>query len=135
LHQGNFHQNCCWFYCVPLKYSKSVLLIDDDPADRKLFARLLRRFGFDVIEAFSADAAMAVIVGGNIGCVVTDQVMPVSGPELARSVSGARADIGVIFISGGAPKPDLPSDATFISKEDREGLQRAVENCMGPWAT
>jgi FixJ family two-component response regulator len=111
------------------------LLIDDDPADRKLFSRLLRRDGFDVIETFSADAAMATIVGGNIGCVVTDQVKPVSGPELARSVSGARADIGVVFISGGAPKPDLPQDAIFISKDDREGLRRAVEDCMSRWAT
>jgi DNA-binding NtrC family response regulator len=119
---------------VPLKYSKSVLLIDDDPADRKLFSRLLRRDGFEVIEALSADAAMAAIVRGNIGCVVTDQVMPVSGPELARSVSGARADISVVFISGGAPKPDLPEDAVFVSKDDRDGLCKAVEECMARWA-
>ena len=118
---------------MPFKYSKSVLLIDDDPADRKLFARLLRRAGFDVIEALSADAAMATIVAGNIGCIVTDQMMPVSGAELAKAAQDARGDIGIVFISGGARKPDLPYDAVFISKDDRDGLQSAVEECMVAW--
>jgi CheY-like chemotaxis protein len=120
---------------MPSKYSKSVLLIDDDPADRQLFSRLLRRGGFDVTEALSADAAMATIVSGNIGCVVTDQVMPVSGSELARSVQDARGDISIVFISGGARKPDLPMDATFVSKEDMQGICRAVEECMARWVT
>jgi CheY-like chemotaxis protein len=118
---------------VSITYSKSVLLIDDDPADRKLFSRLLRRAGFDVIEALNAEGAMATIVAGNVGCIVTDQVMPVSGAELARNAQGARADIGVVFISGGAPKPDLPENAVFVSKDDRDTLVSAVKHCMERW--
>lgn len=78
------------------RYSKSVLLVDDNPADRTLFGRDLSRLGFDVILTGSADEAMAAIVAGNIGCLVTDQVMTVPGQELASLASGVRADLGIL---------------------------------------
>lgn len=115
------------------KYSKSVLLVDDDPVDRKLISRALFRRGFDVVLTGEADVAMAAIVSGHIGCVLTDQVMPISGLELARSAQQVRSDINIVFISGGDPKKDLPEDAVFVSKGDREQIIKAVQKCMEKW--
>lgn len=112
------------------KYSKSVLLVDDDPADRKLIARILRKGGFNVLEVGTVDAAMANIVSGRIGCVITDQIMPISGLELAQSAQQVRGDVNIVFISGGAPRPDLPKDATFVSKGDFDNLLGTVQECM-----
>lgn len=116
------------------RYSKSVLLVDDNPADRALFGRDLSRLGFDVILTGSADEAMAAIVGGNIGCLVTDQVMSVPGQELASLASGVRADLGVVFLSGASgPREPIPGGAVFIQKDDRAGLRNAVMECMKAW--
>ena len=116
------------------RYSKSVLLVDDNPADRALFGRDLSRLGFHVILTGSADDAMAAIVGGNIGCLVTDQVMSVPGHELASLASGVRTDFGVVFLSGALePSEPLPPGAVFIQKDDRAGLRNAVMECMKTW--
>lgn len=116
------------------RYSKAVLLVDDDPADRALFGRDLSRLGFDVILTGSADEAMAAIVGGNIGCLVTDQVMSVPGQELASLASGVRADLCVVFLSGALRQREpIPPGTVFIQKDDRAGLRNAVLECMKAW--
>jgi FixJ family two-component response regulator len=111
-----------------------VLLVDDDPADRALFGRDLSRLGFDVIQTGSADEAMAAIVSGRVGCLVTDQLMSVSGHELANLAAGVRADLGVIFLSGAsAPREPIPEGTVFIQKDDRAALRNAVSDCMKAW--
>ncbi|HWH60943.1 MAG TPA: response regulator [Terriglobales bacterium] len=116
------------------RYSKSVLLVDDNPADRALFGRDLSRLGFEVIQTGSVDEAMAAIVGGRVGCLVTDQLMSVSGHELASLATGVRADLGIIFLSGAsAPRLPIPEGTVFIQKDDRAGLRNAVLHCMKGW--
>lgn len=111
-----------------------MLLVDDDPADRALFSRYLQRLGFNVIQTGTADEAMAAIVGGNIGCLITDQVMSIPGQELASLASGVRRDLCVIFLSGaGKACEPIPAGTFFVQKEDREALKHAVIGCMGPW--
>jgi len=115
-------------------YSKSVLLVDDDPADRVLFSRYLQRMGFDVIQTGTASEAMAAIVGGNIGCLITDQVMSVPGQELASLASGVRKDLCIVFLSGAAEaREPIPANAFFVQKEDRKALKAVVIGCMEPW--
>ncbi len=116
------------------RYSKSVLLVDDNPADRALFGRDLRRLGFDVIQTGSADEAMAAIVGGHIGCLVTDQLMSVSGQELASLATGVRADLGIVFLSGASePREPIPAGMVFVQKDNRPRLREAVIECMKAW--
>lgn len=117
-------------------YSKFVLLVDDDPADRALFSRYLQRLGFNVIQTGTASEAMAAIVGGNIGCLITDQVMSIPGQELASLASGVRKDLCVVFLSGATKaREPIPAGAFFVQKEDREALKDAVVGCMKPWRT
>ena len=113
------------------RYRKFVLLVDDDPSDLFLFKRLLEEADFKVIATTQPDVAMSTIVEGNVGCLVTDQSMPVSGPELVTFMRGARSDIAVIFLSGAdAPRETLPPGAVFITKEDTQALLQAVADCM-----
>jgi CheY-like chemotaxis protein len=115
------------------RYSKSVLLIDDNSDDLLLFSRELKKLGFDVLATGSPEQAMSAIVGGSIGCLITDQAMPISGQELVNIAQSVRSDIGVIFLSGAPLTGPVPSGTTFVDKEDREKLKKVVLNSMARW--
>jgi len=57
----------------------TVLVVDDDPVQRRLLDAMLKRFGYDVVTAESGDAAVKLL-GGSEGerfdAVVLDLVMP-----------------------------------------------------------
>ena len=122
-----------WYVSKPLsqRYSKSVLLVDDDPTDLVIFKRLLEKANFSVIATSDADAAMSLIVAGQVGCLVTDQAMPVTGHELTGHLRAVRSDVSVIFLSGAdSPRQALPPGAIFVRKEDPQELVKCVTNCM-----
>ena len=116
------------------RYSKSVLLVDDSHSDLLLFKRLLEKAHFRVIATSNADAALSSIVSGDIGCLVTDQVMQISSQELLSLVRSVRSDVGVIFISGAdAPREPLPPGIVFIRKHDKKKLIEMVASCMSKY--
>src|SRR3954447_16222378 len=56
-----------------------ILIVDDDPVQRRLLEALARRFGFEVMTADGGDAAVTALTGsdgGRIDCVILDLVMP-----------------------------------------------------------
>jgi CheY-like chemotaxis protein len=115
--------------------AKFVLLVDDDPADRKLFARYLEKLGLKVVAAGDADKAVAQIVEGNVGCIITDQSMKPSGHELLQIVKSVRSDIQIIFLSGAdEPSQPLPPEIRFIRKSDTQELGEAVFSVHGALA-
>ena len=82
---------------------ETVLLVEDDPHLRLLVSKLLRRFGYTVLEARNADEAEATSgrYKGPIHVMVTDIVMPgASGRELARKLSQLRPEMKVLYSSG-----------------------------------
>lgn len=112
-------------------YSKFVLLVDDNPTDLFLFKRLLEKANFKVMATSEAQTAMSMIVAGEVGCLVTDQMMPISGQELVTHVRGARSDISVIFLSGAeTPREELPPGTIFIQKNNKQQLVETVTACM-----
>jgi DNA-binding NtrC family response regulator len=59
--------------------SETVLIVDDDPVQRRLLEAMVGRFGYRVIIAEGGDAAAALLTGpdaASIDCVVLDLVMP-----------------------------------------------------------
>src|ERR1700716_1152397 len=59
--------------------SELILVVDDDPVQRRLLDNMVRRFGYDVVTADGGDAATALLTGADgprIDCVVLDLVMP-----------------------------------------------------------
>jgi DNA-binding NtrC family response regulator len=56
-----------------------VLIVDDDPVQRRLLENMVRKFGHEPLIAASGEAAVALLTGRDserIDCVVLDLVMP-----------------------------------------------------------
>ncbi|HKE01567.1 MAG TPA: CheR family methyltransferase, partial [Planctomycetota bacterium] len=80
-----------------------VLLVEDEESVRSLAAQMLRKRGYQVLEAGAADEALALArrVSDPIDLLVSDVVMPgQSGPELYRMLRSARPELRVLFMSG-----------------------------------
>ena len=82
-----------------------MLVVDDEPSVRRSTARLLERAGAEVLEASSADDALAYGRDGrSIDVLLSDIVMPeVSGIELATAAREVWPDAGILLISAFTP--------------------------------
>ena len=81
----------------------TVLLVEDEAAVREAAKRMLRKYGFTVIEAKNGQDALMLWEREeqNIDLVLTDVVMPaMGGAELARTLRQRRPDLRVVFMSG-----------------------------------
>ena len=81
-----------------------VLLVEDEDAVRMFSARALRNKGYQVHEANSGEAALAVFADPatpKIDLLITDVIMPqMDGPTMVMEVRKTQPDLKVIFISG-----------------------------------
>jgi two-component system, cell cycle sensor histidine kinase and response regulator CckA len=87
----------------PLHGTETILLVEDEANLRSLVCRLLEPRGYTVLSASGGAAALEVAANhaGPIHMLLTDVVMPgMSGPALAERITGLRADIRVLFMSG-----------------------------------
>ena len=79
---------------------QSVLIVDDDPVQRRLVENMLRRFGYETLVAEGGDAAAALLCGPvpqRIDCVLLDLVMPdLDGLGVLARMREAGLDIPVI---------------------------------------
>lgn len=76
-----------------------VLVVDDDPGIRLLLATVLRRRGFQVLEARNGREALAVMRAGNADLVITDLRMPeVSGWDVLRERAASPALLQIPMI-------------------------------------
>jgi PAS domain S-box-containing protein len=81
---------------------RTVLLVEDEDAVRKLARTALESAGYSVHEAASGEDALAYLpVLASLDLLVTDLTMPgMTGRELAKLVRAERPGAGVVFISG-----------------------------------
>ncbi|AGZ46321.1 response regulator [Actinoplanes friuliensis] len=101
-----------------------VLVVDDEEDLRDIMRRMLERRGFATLVAGDADQAIAVCREhpGVIDVLVTDLGLPgVSGGDLARTASGLRPEMGVVYISGlpkdiAVTKGLIAEDALLVKK-------------------
>ncbi|MDP3300092.1 MAG: response regulator, partial [Phenylobacterium sp.] len=68
--------------------TKMVLVVDDDPTQRRLIQAVLEREGFDVAHAESGDAAMShLMAGARVDLILLDLVMPrLSGQDTLKEM-------------------------------------------------
>jgi signal transduction histidine kinase len=88
---------------LPPRGTETVLLVEDDDQVRGLVRTVLRRNGYEVLEAGNAGEALLVSdkFGGEIHLLLTDVVMPrVGGHELAKRMVTTRPSIKVLYMSG-----------------------------------
>jgi CheY-like chemotaxis protein len=82
--------------------TESILIVEDDPAVRKLANSVLSRCGYQVREAVNAIEALDRIERHPpFALVITDVVMPqMSGKELYNELVKRIPNVQVLFISG-----------------------------------
>jgi DNA-binding response OmpR family regulator len=91
-------------------FLNQVLLVDDNPVQLSVREAVLRKAGFQVSIATTAESALATLrtLGDRIGVIVTDHLMPGrGGPELVRRIRAENDWIAVIVLSG---LPDANSE-------------------------
>ncbi len=81
----------------------AVLVVDDDGATRRLVAFALRRGGFEVLEAETGEAALAIVRTETVGLLVLDMVMPgMSGTDVVQALRARpeTATLPVLLMTG-----------------------------------
>jgi len=116
-----------------------VLVVEDQALVRGMAVEILRRSGYETLEAGNANEALAVAEGhgGGIDVLLTDLVMPgQSGRELAGELRRRQPELRVILTSGYSEEmaaPDgLGAGIRFLPKPySAARLVEAVERAMG----
>jgi PAS domain S-box-containing protein len=87
----------------PHRSSETILLVEDEPAVRKLARRALEAQGFRILEAGSGAEALKVAAAhaSELDMLLTDVVMPqMSGVELAGRLTASDPLLRVLYMSG-----------------------------------
>lgn len=114
---------------------RTILVVEDETLVRMAIAETLRDAGYRVLEAASAEEAMALLVSfGNIAVLFTDIQMPgaLNGAALARLARRHHPGVRVIATSGAAAPPGLDADVIFMAKPyPPEDVVRRVNDLLG----
>ena len=98
----------------------TILVVEDDDQLRRLVTSVLRREGYEVLDASSPADALLLSEqhAGVIHLLLTDVVMPrMNGGQLAKRLTGTRPAMKVVFMSGHPPDVVLHHgvlDAGFV---------------------
>ncbi|MEH6650183.1 MAG: HD domain-containing phosphohydrolase [Motiliproteus sp.] len=118
---------------------QSVLIVDDEPAIRNLLARMLSRFGYDVIQAEDGINALSVLQQHpELRLVVSDLRMPrCNGIEfLEQATRQYKRNFEFIILTGDGEKEDAVATMRMGAREfldkpiDKRDLERSVENAQ-----
>jgi CheY-like chemotaxis protein len=103
--------------------NRVILLVDDALAVRGLARRVLEGEGYIVLEASTAEEALALAnePGRDVDLLLTDYRLPeMRGPELARRLTEQRPDLITVYMSGYGEEAlegeELVPGSTFIQK-------------------
>lgn len=105
-----------------LNGSGTALVVDDEDLVRLSTADMLAELGYTVIEASSAEEALAIAAPlDRIDLVLTDHLMAgMSGTELARIMQRERPDTAVLVMSGYADMDGVDPDLPRLTKPFRQ---------------
>ena len=80
--------------------SSRVLIVEDEPAQRRILEEMVKRFGFEVITAENGQKALDILsgsIGSSINLAVLDLMMPgMGGLEFLEKLESVRGDLPVI---------------------------------------
>ncbi|MEJ2375551.1 MAG: sigma-54 dependent transcriptional regulator [Pseudolabrys sp.] len=120
--------------------SETVLIVDDDPVQRRLLEAMVQRFGYRTLLAEGGDMAAALLAGPErpaIDCVVLDLVMPdLDGLGVLARMREAGCDVPVIVETAHGGIDNVVSAmragaADFVVKPaNPERLQVSLRNAL-----
>ena len=120
--------------------TETILVLEDDISVRHISVRMLRRLGYEVIEAANGNDARRLLSENGrrrVDLLLTDLVMPqMSGRRFADSLRAAHPNIKVLFISGYLEESLQPGDRCepemfFLPKPfDSEQLATKVREAL-----
>jgi DNA-binding NtrC family response regulator len=120
--------------------SETVLIVDDDPVQRRLLEAMVGRFGYRALTAEGGDAAAALLTGpagADVACVVLDLVMPdLDGLGVLARMRAAGLDTPVIVQTAHGGIDNVVSAmragaADFVVKPaGAERLQVSLQNAI-----
>ena len=113
----------------------TILVVDDDPVVLELVTAVLRREGYNVIDADDPTAALELVRShtGELELVLTDLVMPrQNGVQLFAQIARLRPQTRVVFMSGyGQDALNIAADVTLLHKPFTiDGLVAAVRGAL-----
>jgi two-component system, cell cycle sensor histidine kinase and response regulator CckA len=109
----------------PLHLRGTALVVEDQPAILRTMVRALSTAGLNVLQASSAEDAIAVletVPDAQVDLVVTDVVLPrMSGPRLVEALRGRFPALPALFVSGYVGEEivagaQATEDAAFVTK-------------------
>lgn len=98
--------------------SATILVCEDEPAIREIYADLLQSKGYDVLLAATGQDALKLSSAHELHLLITDVGLPdMSGLELAKRIQESRPTCAVLIASGRhAPLPTELKNTTFLGK-------------------
>ena len=113
--------------------SGPVLVVDDDMVSRLVLAHMLRRFGFDVVEADDLAPAIDLVGESRFALVFCDYSMPGgTGLELFARLRLAAERPQFVLVTGIVDDPETGSER-FVSVDaylTKPVSTRALRTCM-----
>lgn len=108
----------------PLPNPETILVVDDEAGVRELVQKILRRHGYQVLEAGNGEEALAVFREhpSTIDLLITDVMMPrMGGPELVDRLRKQGLNPAVLYVSGYTDDPNIyagtfPPGTAFLDK-------------------
>jgi DNA-binding NtrC family response regulator len=113
---------------------ETILLVEDEPAVRQLFASALTRAGYTVLEARNGEEAVKIFDEHRtaVDLLLTDMRMPyMGGAQLAKELRRRNAALKLICISGypGSAANDVTRD--FLAKPfSRDEMLQKVRDVL-----
>lgn len=109
----------------------AILIVDDDDDIRELLGNLLRREGYEVLEAEDGARALEILEQQPTPpcLVLLDLMMPVmSGTEVLKALeeTDRLARLPVVVISAGGRAEEVPTARKFVRKPPRPETVRAL---------
>jgi DNA-binding NtrC family response regulator len=113
---------------------ETILLVEDEPAVRQLFATALTRAGYKVFEARNGEEAVKLFDqhADAVDLLLTDMRMPyMGGAELAKELRSRKSALKLICISGYPGSLETMAATDFLAKPfSRDEMLRKVRDVL-----
>ena len=113
---------------------ETILLVEDEPAVRQLFATALSRAGYKVFEARNGEEAVKLFEqhATEVDLLLTDMRMPfMGGAELAKELRSRKTGLKLICISGYPGSLQTLDITDFLAKPfSRDEMLRKVRDVL-----